>query len=57
MTGRGDGISPLMCLRCGMKGRHETADDCITALRDQLAVLQFKLGANQKRSLPRYVAG
>lgn len=30
-----------VCPRCGMPGRHTKADECIDALRDRIACLQF----------------
>ncbi len=34
---RGDGIRPNQCPRCGYRGPHKDAEDCINALRDRLA--------------------
>jgi len=40
-----NGVPATMCLGCGMTGRHPSPIDCISELRDQLAVSQFKLAA------------
>jgi hypothetical protein len=57
-----NGVPASMCLRCGMTGRHPSPMDCITELRDQLAVTQFKLAAciteiAQSRGAPRETEG
>ena len=39
-----DGIQKGTCLRCGMTGRHENFSACIDGLRNQIAVLEFRLG-------------
>jgi hypothetical protein len=44
-----DGIPRAMCARCGLTGVHADARDCIDALRDLVAVLQFKTKAKAKR--------
>ena len=46
------GVAATMCLRCGMTGRHPSPMDCITELRDQLAVTQLKLNEMPLRKLP-----
>ena len=37
---REDALPGTMCLRCGMRGQHATAETCIDALRDRLADLE-----------------
>ncbi|HET6206947.1 MAG TPA: hypothetical protein VFD98_09065 [Terracidiphilus sp.] len=32
-----------LCQRCGMKGRHSSWDECITQLRDTIAVLEIEI--------------
>ena len=51
-----DGIPPDMCrrcgLRCGQAGPHEDYRECIGALRDLVARLQFaRRGANENAML------
>jgi hypothetical protein len=38
-----DDIRPGTCLRCGFQGPHANAGECIAALRDRIAVLEFKV--------------
>lgn len=38
-----DRIPRGMCRRCGFPGPHAGPDDCIDALRDQLAQAEFKI--------------
>ena len=40
----GDGIPPTMCLRCGFK--HSAGLDCISVLRDRIAILEFRCKLN-----------
>jgi hypothetical protein len=37
-----DDIRPGTCLRCGFPGPHAGAGQCIAALRDRIAVLEFR---------------
>ena len=37
-----DGIPAGMCSECGFPGPHSGARECIDALRDRIAVLEFK---------------
>jgi hypothetical protein len=37
---RGDGLKPGTCPRCGLRGPHANARECIDALRDKLAELE-----------------
>jgi hypothetical protein len=49
---RGDAVPDGLCRRCGMHGPHETALACIDALRDLVAILQFRLSAERKGKNP-----
>ncbi len=46
-AGPGDGIPPTMCRRCGFN--HAPGLDCISVLRDRIAVLEFKAKMNGGR--------
>jgi hypothetical protein len=39
----GDRIPPNMCLHCGLPGSHRDLGNCISALRDRIADLEFKV--------------
>lgn len=43
------GIPPAMCQRCGLIGKHADSVQCITALRDRIARLEFKLSSREGR--------
>lgn len=40
-----DEVPATMCLRCGLRGQHRDSADCIAALRDRIADLEFARGA------------
>lgn len=44
---REDEIPPAMCTRCGFTGPHASPRECIEALRDRVAILEFKLSARR----------
>lgn len=48
-----DAIEPGTCLRCGFPGPHESAKACISVLRDRIAALEFRRGAEQRLHHPR----
>jgi hypothetical protein len=48
-----DAIAPGTCLRCGFPGLHESAKACISVLRDRIATLEFRRGAEQRLQHPR----
>ncbi len=57
-----DAIPEGMCMKCGMTGRHETAEECIAGLRDRIARLEFtRKHAGETRlrhdDIPRHIAG
>jgi hypothetical protein len=35
-----DALDPHTCWRCGLRGPYESAKQCITSLRDQIAELE-----------------
>ncbi len=45
----GDGPEPGTCPACGFPGPHRGPGECITALRDRIAVLEFTGGARTGR--------
>ena len=51
----GEGISLRMCRNCGMN--HPKTADCISVLRDRIAVLEFRIGAHTEELLSRGHAG
>jgi hypothetical protein len=38
-----DGVPLSMCLRCGLTGSHAKPGDCIDALRERIAGLEFQV--------------
>lgn len=42
-----DAIPDGTCRRCGFPGPHESRDECISGLRDRIAVLEFQYGAGR----------
>jgi hypothetical protein len=37
-----------LCIKCGMKGDHVSARDCINALRDRLAHLELRVTSERE---------
>jgi hypothetical protein len=53
-----DGIPATMCRHCGLDGQHGDRDACISALRSELALAQFRIkGSGRSRSAARTDAG
>jgi len=46
-----EGIPETMCVRCGIDGRHKDAGGCINALRNMLALSQFREQSLQQEVL------
>ena len=45
-----DEVTLFTCWRCGLRGPHGSSNECITALREWIAILEFRDSSRVKRS-------